>query len=207
VVPLGQQPLVLVTAPSRGHKTLRDLIATAKAKPGQLNYVSAGLGTPTHLAAERLRMSAGFEAQHIPFKGSPEALTEVLAGRADFYLCPVAPVLPLISEGKLLALAVSTNKRATALPQVPTMAEAGWADAAYDFWVGLYLPARTPRDIIVKLHNTVESARQVASVRERLAKLGVEPMSMSPDQFDAYFRSEVEANMKIVAAARIAIRR
>jgi tripartite-type tricarboxylate transporter receptor subunit TctC len=152
-------------------------------------------------------MSAGFEAQHIPFKGSPEALTEVLAGRADFYLCPVAPVLPLISEGKLLALAVSTNKRATALPQVPTMAEAGWADAAYDFWVGLYLPARTPRDIIVKLHNTVESARQVASVRERLAKLGVEPMSMSPDQFDAYFRSEVEANMKIVAAARIAIRR
>jgi tripartite-type tricarboxylate transporter receptor subunit TctC len=116
-------------------------------------------------------------------------------------------VLPLISEGKLLALAVSTNKRATALPQVPTMAEAGWADAAYDFWVGFYLPARTPRDSIVKLHNTVESARQVASVRERLAKLGVEPMSMSPDQFDAYFRSEVEANMKIVAAARIAIRR
>ena len=143
VIPLGQQPLVLVTAPSKGFKTLGDLIAAAKAKPGTVNFASAGLGSPTHLAAERLRMSAGFEAQHIPFKGSPEAITEVMAGRADFYLSPVAPVLPLINDGKLVALAVSTSKRATALPQVPTTAEAGVADAAYDFWVGLYLPAKT----------------------------------------------------------------
>jgi tripartite-type tricarboxylate transporter receptor subunit TctC len=207
VIPLGQQPLVLVTAPSRGHKTLRDLITFAKAKPGQLNFASAGLGTPTHLAAERMRLSAGFEAQHIPFKGSPEALTDVLAGRAEFYLSPVAPALPLINDGKLVALAVSTKKRATALPQVPTMSEAGLTDAAYDFWVGLYLPAKTPRDIVVKLHNGVENALQVSSVRERLAKLGVEPMRMSLDQFGMYFKGNVEANVKIVTEAHIPARR
>jgi len=121
VIPLGQQPLVLVTAPSKGFKILRDLIASAQATPGTLNFASAGLGSPTHIAAERFRISAGFQAQHIPFRGSPEALTDVLAGRADFYLSPVSPVLSLINEGKLVALAVSTSKRAAALPQVPTM--------------------------------------------------------------------------------------
>jgi len=205
VIALGQQPLVLVTAPSKGFKTLGDLIAAAKAKPGTMNFASAGLGSPTHLAAERLRMSAGFDAQHIAFKGSPEALTDVLAGRADFYLSPVAPVLPLIADGKLVALAVSTSKRATALPQVPTTAEAGVADAAYDFWVGLYLPAKSPRDIVVKLHRETESALQAVSVRERLGALGVEPMPMSLDQFEAYFRNEVAINVKIVKAANIQV--
>lgn len=205
VIPFGQQPLVLVTAPSKGFKTLGDLIAAAKAKPGALNFASAGLGSPTHIAAERLRISAGFEAQHIPFRGSPEALTDVMAGRADFYLSPVAPVLPLISDGRLVALAVSTSKRATALAQVPTMAEAGLADAAYDFWVGLYLPAKTPRDIVVKLHRETEIALQVRAVRERLAELGVEPMPMTLVQFEKYFRDDVAANVKIVKAANIPV--
>ena len=205
VSPLGQQTLVLVTAPSKGYRTLGDLIAAARANPGKLNFASAGLGTPTHLAAERLSLSAHFQAQHIPFKGSPEAVTEVLGGRVDFYLCPVAPVLSLIDDGKLVALAVSAAKRATALPQVPTMAEAGLTDAAYEFWVGLYLPAKTPRDIIVKLHEEVDQALQVVSVREHLAKLGVEPMPMSLDEFGAYFRNDVAANMRIVNDAHISI--
>jgi tripartite-type tricarboxylate transporter receptor subunit TctC len=203
VIPLGRQPLVLVTAPSKGYKTLGDLIAAAKSKPGSLNYASAGLGSPTHLAAERLRMSAGFEGQHIPFKGSPEALTEVLAARADFYLSPVGPVLPLINDGKLIALAVSTLERAAALPQVPTMAEASLVDAAYDFWVGLYLPAKSPPHVVLNLHREAESALQVASVKQSLAKLGVEPMPMSQDEFAVYFRKDVEANVALVKAANV----
>jgi tripartite-type tricarboxylate transporter receptor subunit TctC len=206
VSPLGQQPLVLVTAPSKGYRTLGDLVAAAKASPGKLNFASAGLGTPTHLAAERLRLSASFEAQHIPFKGSPEALTELLAGRVDFYLSPIGPVLSLIGDGKLIALAVSAAKRATALPQVPTMAEAGLTDAAYEFWVGLYLPAKTPRNVIVEVHKAVDDALQVVSVREGLARLGVEPMPMSLDEFGAYFRNDVAANMGIVNAAHISVR-
>jgi tripartite-type tricarboxylate transporter receptor subunit TctC len=205
VIPLGQQPLVLVTAPSKGFKTLGDLIAAARAKPGALNFASAGLGSPTHIAAERFRIGAGFEAQHIPFRGSPEALTDVLAGRADFYLSPVSPVLSLINEGKLVALAVSTPKRATALPQVPTMAEAGLSDAGYDFWVGLYLPANAPRDIVNKLHKETEIALQTPSVQERLSKLGVEPMPMSQIEFENYFRNDVAANLKVVKAANIRV--
>jgi tripartite-type tricarboxylate transporter receptor subunit TctC len=207
VMALGQQPLVLVTAPSKGFKTLGDLIAAHKAKPGSLNYASAGVGSPTHLGAERVRMSAGLEGQHIPFKGSPEAITDVLAGRVDFYLSPIAPVLPLVKGGKLVALSVSTSKRATALPQVPTTAEAGLADAGYDYWVGVYLPAKTPRDIVVKLHREAERAQQVASVRDRLTTLGVEPTPMSLDQFDAYFRDQVAANVRIVKAANIPAQR
>jgi tripartite-type tricarboxylate transporter receptor subunit TctC len=130
-----------------------------------------------------------------------------MAGQVDFYLSPVSPVLSLINDGKLVALAVSTSKRATALPQVPTMAETGLADAAYDFWVGLYLPAKTPRDIIVKLHNETAIALQTAAVRELMAKLGVEPMPMSLDQFDKYFREDVAANVKIVKAANIPTQR
>jgi tripartite-type tricarboxylate transporter receptor subunit TctC len=203
VTALGRQPLVLVTAPSKGFKTLGDLVAAAKAKPGAINYASAGVGSPTHLAAERLRISAGFEGQHLPLKGSPEALTEVLAGRADLYLSPIAPVLPLVREGRLVALSVSTVKRATALPEVPTTAEAGLIDATYDFWVGLYLPAKTPRNIILKLHHETDRALEAPSVGERLAKLGVEPMPISLDEFEAYFSNEVAANVALVKAAKI----
>jgi tripartite-type tricarboxylate transporter receptor subunit TctC len=203
VIPLGMQPMVLVTAPSKGFKSLGDLIAAAKARPGVLNFTSAGIGSPSHFAAERLRISAGFEAQHIPFRGAAEALTEVLAGRADFSFIPLAPALALVKDGKLVALAVSTSKRATTLAQVPTTTEAGLANSVYDFWVGLFLPAKTPRDIVGRLHKETEMALQAASVQERLSKLGVEPMPMSQHQFDSYFRNEVETNVALVKAANI----
>ncbi len=152
MVPLGFQPTVLVVAASKPWKTLGELVAEAKAKPGALNFASAGVGAASHLAAERFRISAGFEAQHIPFKGPVEALTEVMTGRIDFYFLPVAPALNLINDGKIRALAVSTSKRAAALPNVPTTAEAGLKDAAYVFWNGLFLPAKTPADIVNRLH-------------------------------------------------------
>jgi tripartite-type tricarboxylate transporter receptor subunit TctC len=203
VIPLGQQPLVLVTSPSKGFDTLGELIAAAKARPGKLNFASAGIGSASHFAAERLRLSAGFEAQHIHFKGAMEGLTEALAGRVDFFFVTLAPALSLIREGKLVALAVSTAKRATVLPQVPTTAEGGLPNSAYDFSVGLFLPARTPREIVLRLHRETEAALQAASVQERLAQLGVDPMPMSSEQFDRYFREDVETNVRLVKAANI----
>ena len=203
VVPIGQQPLVLVTAPAKGFKTLADLIAAAKARPGALNYASAGIGSASHFAAERLRVSAGIEAQHVTFRGANEALTEVVGGRVDFIYIPIAPALPLINDGKLVALAISAETRAAELPDVPTSGEAGLANSAYPFWSGLFVPAKTPRDIIVRLHDETEKALQLAAVQERLAKLGVEPMPMSLDQFEKFFRDDVAANVQLVKAAHI----
>jgi tripartite-type tricarboxylate transporter receptor subunit TctC len=203
VIPIGQQPLVLVTAPEKGYRTLADLIAAAKARPGALNYASAGIGSASHFAAERLRISAGVEAQHVTFRGANEALTEVVGGRVDFIYIPIAPALPLISDGKLNALAVSAVKRAAQLPDVPTSTEAGLSDSAYLFWSGLFLPAKTPREIVVRLHDETQKALQLPAVQERLDKLGVEPMPMSLGEFEKFFRDDVAANVKLVKAANI----
>ena len=203
VAPFGMQPTVLVTAPTKGWKTVADLVAAAKAKPGELNYASAGIGAASHLAAERFRISAGFAAQHIPFKGPVEALTEVMTGRIDFYFLPVAPALPLINEGKVVALAVSTAKRAALLPNVPTTAEAGLKDASYVFWNGLFAPAKTPRDIIVKLNQESQKALAMPSLQERLAKTGTEVLLMSPEEFSKYFRDDVTATGKLMQQAGV----
>lgn len=203
VIPLGQGPIVLVTAPSKGFKTLGDLIAAAKARPGELNFASAGIGSISHLAAERLRLSAGLEAQHIPFKGATEGLTEVLAGRIDFFFVPLAPALALIKDGKLIALAVSASKRITALPDVPTTTEAGLFDSAHEFSVGLFLPARTSRDIVVRLHKETATALQTSVVQNRLAQLGFEPMPMSQEQFATWFKRDVEGHARLVKVANI----
>jgi len=133
LTPLGNVPLVLVIAPSKGIKSVKELVAKAKAKPGELNYGAAGIGTPPHLAMERFRLAAGFEGQLVPFKGAPEALTEVMTGRIEIYFCPITPALPLIRDGKVLALAVSSSKRASALPDVPTSIEAGVPESDLDF--------------------------------------------------------------------------
>jgi tripartite-type tricarboxylate transporter receptor subunit TctC len=198
VAPFGVQPMVLVAATSKGWKTAAELVAAAKANPGKLNYASAGVGAASHLAAERFRVGAGFTAQHIPFRGPVEALTEVITGRIDFYFLPVAAALPQIQDNKVVALAVSTAKRAAALPNVPTTAEAGLKDAAYVFWNGLFVPAKTPREIINKLHQETEKALAVPSVQERLAKIGQDPVSMTPEDFDKYFREDVLSTAKLM---------
>jgi len=198
VIALGKTPTVLVTAPAKGFKTAGDLIAAAKAKPGAMNFASAGIGSTSHLAAERFRLSAGIEAQHIPFKGPNEAFTEVMAGRIDFYFLPLAPALPLVQQGQLVALAVSTDTRATALPDVPTTAELGLKDSAYLFWTGIFVPAKTPRDVVDKLHAESQKAMQVPAVQERLAKVGTEPMPMSVDEFGAYFRNDVLSTTRLM---------
>src|SRR5688572_11513409 len=151
VVPIGMSPSVLVVAPGKGIKTVEALVAAAKSRPGSVNFSSVGIGTATHLSAERFVTSAAIQAVHVPFKGGAEAMFEVLAGRVDFFFGPVALVLPQIRDGKLVALAVNVAKRSATLPDVPTLQEAGYRDAEYPIWFGLFAPARTPQPIVEKL--------------------------------------------------------
>jgi tripartite-type tricarboxylate transporter receptor subunit TctC len=193
----GVQPSVLVAAPSKGWRSANDLVAAAKARPGALNFASAGLGSASHWAAERLRVATGINVQHIPFRGPVEAFTEVITGRVDFYYLPIAPALPNIRDGKVVALAVSTPSRAPALPEVPTVAEAGYPNAQYLFWGGLAFPAKTSRSIVNRLHAETQKALNLPAVQERLATFGVQPMSMSADQFDKFYRDDVAAIVKL----------
>jgi tripartite-type tricarboxylate transporter receptor subunit TctC len=204
VASLGQQILVIISAPGKGYKTLGDLIAAAKAKPGALNYSSAGVGSASHIGAERLRTSVDFEAQHIPFKGAAEAVTDVIAERVDFSVQLPATTLPLLKDGKLVALAVSAQKRAGMFPDVPTTIEAGLPPSSvYPFYTGVYLPAKTPPEIVEKLAAEIAKALQVDAVKARLATLGVDPMPMSQPEFAKFIKDDVEANIALVKAARI----
>jgi tripartite-type tricarboxylate transporter receptor subunit TctC len=204
VSPLAYFPNVLVVAPSKEIHSLQALVAAARAKSGSMNYASGGVGTPTHLAAERLRLGAGFSAQHIPFKSQPEAMSEVVAGRVDFYFCPVFPALPLIRDGKLVPLAVSGAKRVSMLPEVPTTQEAGFPNSDFNFWVGLFVPAHTPMPIVDKLHDEAAKVMQAPAVREKLSQLGVEPVAMPQAEFSEFVKGEVDANTALAKAAGIA---
>jgi len=201
VAPIGVSPAVLVVPPAKGAKTAADLVAAAKARPNALNFSSVGIGSATHLSAERFVSSAAVQAVHIPFKGGAEAMTEVIAGRADFFFGPVALVLPHIREGRLAALAVNTEKRSPALPDVPTLREAGIRDAEYPIWFALFAPAGTPREIVERLNREALAALQAPKVREKLAALGVDPMPMSPAEFAAYVEREVALNAALAQKA------
>ena len=177
-----------------------DLVAAAKAKPGTLNFSSVGVGTGTHLSAERFRLSAGIDAVHIPFKGGAEAMSEVMAGRVDFFFGPVGLVLPHVREGTLIALVANGANRSAALPDVPTTAEAGFRDAEYPIWFGVFLPAKTPRGLIGVLHSEITKALQTAKLHAKLLSLGVDPMVMTPAQFDAHVQKEIAVNAALVKA-------
>jgi tripartite-type tricarboxylate transporter receptor subunit TctC len=203
ITPLALLPNVLVISPDKGIKTVPDLVKAAKAKPGAMNYASAGVGTATQLNAERFRMGAGIEVVHVPFKGTPEALTEVIAGRVDYYFCPVNAVLPLLESKKLLGLAMGSSKRSAALPNLATTVEAGVANSDYNFWVGMAVPAKTPRDIVNRIHQETAKALESKEVRDSMAKLGAEPMLMRLDEFAAYIDKEIKTNAVLVKAAGI----
>jgi tripartite-type tricarboxylate transporter receptor subunit TctC len=203
VMPLGLLPNVLVMAPSKGIRSVKELVAAAKAKPGALNSASVGVGSATHLNAERFRLGAGIDTVNIPFKGSPEALTEIVTGRVDFYFCPVNAVLPLLKDGKVVALAVGSSKRSLALPDLPTTLEAGVPNSDYNFWVGMFAPAKTPKETINRLYQETSKALHSPEVREKMARLGAEPMEYSPEAFNAYIRDEIASNAALVKAAGI----
>jgi tripartite-type tricarboxylate transporter receptor subunit TctC len=203
VTPLAALPNVLVVSPARGWKTVADVVAAAKAKPGQMNFASAGKGSATHMNAEKFKLRAGIEAQHVPFKGTPEALTDVIGGRNDFFFAPLSSALPLIKDGKLQALAVSTPQRSPALPGVPTTVEAGVADSDYTFWVGMLAPSATPAPVLRRLHEEALKALASPEVKERLVKLGAEAFTMEPAAFNAYIRTEMESAALIAKAANL----
>jgi tripartite-type tricarboxylate transporter receptor subunit TctC len=203
VAALGSSPNVTVISPEKGIKTLKDLVAAAKAKPGGMTYATAGVGSATHFSTERLRLAAGFEALHIPFRGMPEALTEVMTGRVDFSCSSISAALPFIQDGKLLALSVTTPQRSSALPDVPTSLELGFANSDYTFWTGMFAPAKTPRDIVERVYAETMKAVQTAAVKDKLAQQGVDPMLIAPAAFDTQVKAEIDTNIALAKAAGI----
>lgn len=190
---VGGVPNVMIMAPSRGIKTIQDFVKEAKAKPGSFSFATLGVGSGVHMSAERFRLSAGYEAVHVPFRGGAEALTEVVAGRVDYYFCPVSTALPFIREGKLVPLVVSSPQRSAVLPDVPTTLEAGFADSDYSIWLGMFAPAATPRPVIDRLHAELRKALETPSVRKRFQELGVQDVPIAPAAFDAQVRREIDA--------------
>jgi tripartite-type tricarboxylate transporter receptor subunit TctC len=205
VIPLGNMPVVIVFNPKKGYKQLSDFVAWAKANPGKANYSSAGAGNSSHLNGELFRLAAGFEAVHLPFKGAPEAMTEVVAGRADYYFSPLVNALPLMRDNQLQALAVSNSRRASTLPDVPTVAEAGYPKSEYNFWAGVFVPRKTPDDIKNKLHAEIVKALNAPAVRDRLKNLGADPFPLTPAQYDALVLKEIENNSQVAKAANIRV--
>ena len=195
----GSVPNVLLVSPSKGYKNLKDFVA--KAKEGNLTFSSAGVGSATHWAAERFRVSAGFKATHVPFRGGPEQLTEVMSGRVDFCLIGTSSGLPFVRNGQLQALAVSSVKRSPALPDIPTTLEAGYKDSDFNYWNGMLAPAKTPRPIIDRLHAEVIKALALPDVQAKLISQGVEPAPLSPAEMDAMIKREIDLNIKIAKAA------
>jgi tripartite-type tricarboxylate transporter receptor subunit TctC len=203
VSPVGISASVLVAAPSKGWKTVGELVAAAKAKPGQLNFASAGIGAASHLSAEKFNIAAGIKAQHIPFKGPVEALTEVMAGRIDYYFLPIAAAINHIKANSVVPLAVSSDKHVPQLPDVPTVGEAGLPAAAYAFWNGVFVPAKTPQPIVDRLYQETQKAIFDPGVRERMAKMGVDPLPMSQPEFEKYFKADVLDTEKLAKEAGI----
>ena len=205
VVPLGGQPNVLVVAPSTGYRTVADLIADAKKRPGGLNFASAGIGSGTHINSEKFKLVAGIDVVHIPYKGTPEALTDAMTGRVAYFFSPISAALAHIRDGKLVALAVSSAKRSGTLPNVPTIAESGLPGFDYNLWVGLFAPAGTPAEVVEKINQDVNRILREADVRDRMTALGAEAMPMSPAEFDRFLRAEMDDAAKVVKAAGIKV--
>ena len=204
VTPLASLPNVLVTAPNR-FVDEKDLVAQVKAKPGSFNYGSAGNGSATHMNAEVFRLAAGLQAQHVPFRGTPEAMTEVMGGRIDWFFAPMVSALPLIKDGRLKALAVGTDKRSGVMPQIPTTVEAGVPGSEYLFWVGLFAPAKTPKPIVDRLQAEVAKIMVAPDLKDRLDKLGAEPFTMPSAQFDKFLVDETAKAQQVVKAAGIKV--
>jgi tripartite-type tricarboxylate transporter receptor subunit TctC len=198
---IGQNANVMIVPRERGWKTVQDFVAAAKAKPGSINYGSAGIGTATHISAARFVLAAGVEAIHIPYKGGPEAITDLLGGRIDFYFCPISTALPLIRDGRVLALLVSTPTRASDLPNVPTPADAGFKNADTVIWYAVFMPSKTPRDIIEKFHTAAMKVLATPEMKARLKKLAVDPMPMTTAEIDKFVVKELASNEKLIKAA------
>ena len=200
---LGMTPYVMVTSAAGPYRPLKALVDAAKAKPGDIPFASAGVGSSTHLAAEYFAQTAGIRMVHVPYKGSPEAIQDTIAGRTSFYMAPINTVIGMMKEGRAAALGVSTEHRAAALPDVPTIAEQGFPGFAITLWFGMWAPAGTPPSVVRKLNAEVNRILQVAEVREQLSKLGVDPVGMMPEEFAKFVREQIAVYQRIVKEAGV----
>ena len=200
---IGFSANVMIVPPSRPWKTIQDFIAAAKAKPGSIVFGSVGVGSAVHISAEKFRLAAGIETTHVPYRGGAEVIADILGGRIDFYFCPLATALPLISEGRVRALVVSTPKRVAELPDVPTPTDIGLKNADSVFWLGVFMPAKTPRDIVEKFHTAGEKLLAEPATQEALKKLGVETQPMTTAEMDAFLARETADFLAVVKAAGI----
>ncbi|MEA2867223.1 MAG: hypothetical protein QOE39_1938 [Bradyrhizobium sp.] len=203
VLMIGSSANVMITPVTRPWKTVQDFITEAKAKPGSITFGSVGIGSAVHISAEKFRLAAGIEATHVPYRGGSEVITDILGGRIDFYFCPLATALPLIREGQVRALVVSTPKRVADLPDVPTPDEAGLKGADSAIWFGVFVPAKTPREIVEKLHAAGTKVLTEPAMRESFRKLGVEASKMTPREMDALVVRDTAANLEVIKAAGI----
>jgi len=201
VVLIGTSPNILVVSKQSGFKSVAELVAAAKSRPGALTFASAGIGSSSHMAAERFRLAAKIDVRHVPFREG--GLFEVMAGRIDFYFIPLAAAASALGSDKLAVLAVSSPNRVSLLPEVPSIAEAGYPDAVFRFWNGLSAPAKTPREIVQKLHDVTDDALKVPALREKLAKLGVEPKQISVEEFGQFFKDDLAATAQLAKEAHI----
>ena len=203
IAPIAGQPNVLVVVPASPTKTVADLIAEAKASPGKINFASAGIGSGTHLNLEKFKLVTGADVTHIPYKGTQEVMSDLLGGRVEYYFAPISAALSSIRDGKLRAIAVSSARRSGSLPEVPTVAESGVPGFEFTLWFGVWGPAGMPADVVDKISKDVNRALADPAVRERLAKLGNDTMSMSPAEFSQFVRKEVDDYARIIKAAGI----
>ncbi|HEV7800770.1 MAG TPA: tripartite tricarboxylate transporter substrate binding protein [Burkholderiales bacterium] len=203
VASLGSTPYAMVTAPSGPYRPLKALLDAAKAKPGEIPFASAGVGTSTHLTGEYFAQAAGVKLIHVPFKGSAEALQDVAAGRVAFYMAPVNTSIGLIKDNRVAVLGVANTKRISMLPNVPTIAEQGLPGFEMEVWFGVWAPAATPRPVLQKLAADIRAAMTAPEVREQYAKLGIEPGTLFLDDFARFVRAEVAKYEKVVKRADI----
>lgn len=204
ITALVSLPNVMIVQANK-YKTLKDFVAYAKSNPDKVNYASAGAGSAAHLNGERFRLATDTKMQHIPYKGGPEGVTAVMTGETDFYFVPLPAARGPVATGKLAILAVSGTTRSASLPDVPTTVEAGFPNSEYDFWVGFWAPAGTPKDIVDKLNAETRKALQDPGVKAKLAVIGGDPLPMSPSQFEDFVKKEIDVNAVLVKASGVQI--
>jgi len=203
IMPLTGTPNILVNNVNAKIRTLGEVIADAKARPGRVNFASAGIGSGTHLNLEKFKLATGVDVTHIAYKGTPDSVADVLGGRVDYYFCPLSACAPFVRDGKLRGVAVTSLKRSALLPNVPTVAESGVPKFEFILWFGIWGPRDIPPAVVAKIRNDTAKALASPDVRERLITVANEPMDVKPEDFAKYVRQEVADNARIVAAAGI----
>jgi len=200
---IARQPNIMVVSPDKGWKSVGDLVKQAKAQPGKISFASAGVGSATHMNGEKFKAAAGIDVLHVPYKGTPEALNDVMGGRVEYFFSPVVAALSLVRDKRVVALANGSPVRSSVLPDVPTTEEAGYKSSGYDYWAGLLAPAGTPPAVIDKLNKALVAALAQPEVKERLGKIGADPAPTTPKEFDELVARELKENGALIKAAGI----